>query len=448
MLHFGAYTHPLSPRQAEAAAFKQTPLQLRGFLLPRLFSLYFLFSVCLLLQTSFAHASPQYTLAQLLSIASEQNPAIQVSKAREEAAQAAVVTSKTLSNPQLELGAGPSNYISPNGQGGNSNWGMALSQPLDFPSVRAARREIAENNVQVAGYGIEVTQTDVRIRVKNAFYDVLQRQAVLEIAEMDRNLIKDIRNRVKLRVDVGESPRYELIKADTEALAADRDYHAAVVRVTEAKAYLRGLVNAAIPEQYSLIGELPLTSSLPGVDDLREKINDAPQLKQIRAAIKSSEANLKLQQQLVNPGLTVKAGVEQDPDLRQFRIGIAIPIPVWDQRRGPVAQAAAEVKEVNAMLSDRELAIKRDIEAAYQRYLIAQQQVAAFENGLLDQAKAVLKVAEAAYRFGERGILDYLDAQRTMRIVRKDYLTARYEYINAMLEIERLLGYELLEVKF
>ena len=394
-----------------------------------------------------AHAAPSFTLQQIVAIAAEQNPLINISKAREDSATASVVTANTFSNPQFEFGAGPTSYRTPGGQGNNGNWGVALSQPLDFPSVRNARREVAENNVQVATLGIELTKTDVRTRVKSAFYDVLQRQAVLELAEADRNLLKDIRERIKLRVDVGESPKYELIKADTESLAAERDFQAARVRITEAKAYLRGLISAGIPEDYNLSGDLPLSSSLPRIDELRERINDATQLRQIRAAIKTSEANLRLQEQLRNPGLTVKAGIEQDPDLRQLRLGIAIPLPLWDQRSGPIAQAAAEVREVNAILSDRELAIKRDIESAYQRYLIAQQQVAAFENGLLVQAEAVLKVAEAAYRFGERGILDYLDAQRTKRIVRKDYLSARYEYINTMLEIERLLGYELLEVK-
>lgn len=394
-----------------------------------------------------AQSAPSFTLAQIVSISAEQNPSINISKAREESAAANVITAKTFANPQFEVGAGPTSYRTPGGQGSNGNWGLALSQPIDFPSVRQARREIAENNVQVAALGTDVTRTEVRTRVKSAFYDVIQRQAVMGLAEADRNLLKDIRERVKLRVDVGEAPKYELIKADTEALAAERDYQAARVRVTEAKAYLRGLIGAAIPEDYSLVGDLPLSSSLPNIDDLRSRIDDAAQLKQIRAAIKTSEANLRLQQQLRNPGLTVRAGVEQDPDLRQLRLGISIPLPVWDQRSGPIAQAAAEVKEVNAILSDRELAIKREIESAYQRYLIAQQQVAAFENGLLSQAEAVLKVAEAAYRFGERGILDYLDAQRTKRMVRKDYLSARYEYINTMLEIERLLGYELLEVK-
>lgn len=99
------------------------------------------------------------------------------------------------------------------------------------------------------------------------------------------------------------------------------------------------------------------------------------------------------------------------------------------------------------MLNERALSIRRDIESAYQRCVIAQQQVATFENGLLEQAESALKVAEAAYRYGERGILDYLDAQRTKRAVSKDYLAARYEYINTMLEIERLLGHELLEAK-
>jgi cobalt-zinc-cadmium efflux system outer membrane protein len=49
-----------------------------------------------------------------------------------------------------------------------------------------------------------------------------------------------------------------------------------------------------------------------------------------------------------------------------------------------------------------------------------------------------MKVAEAAYRYGERGIIDYLDAQRVLRTTRLDFLNARYELQAAMIEIERL----------
>jgi cobalt-zinc-cadmium efflux system outer membrane protein len=77
--------------------------------------------------------------------------------------------------------------------------------------------------------------------------------------------------------------------------------------------------------------------------------------------------------------------------------------------------------------------------------LIAKDQVTTFEENLLAQAESVLKVVESAYRYGERGILEYLDAQRTQRIVRKDYLSAKYDYLISVLQIEQLLGTNIME---
>jgi cobalt-zinc-cadmium efflux system outer membrane protein len=56
-----------------------------------------------------------------------------------------------------------------------------------------------------------------------------------------------------------------------------------------------------------------------------------------------------------------------------------------------------------------------------------------------------LKVAEAAYRLGERGILDYLDAQRVFRSVSNDYLNARFDRQSALIDLERLRALELKE---
>ncbi len=200
----------------------------------------------------------------------------------------------------------------------------------------------------------------------------------------------------------------------------------------------------SMPAGYEVSGELPLTASLPDIQLLREQVSQSPHLQQLRAASQTAEAKLKLEQNLKNPGLTLKAGVEQDPDLTSLRLGLAIPLPVWNQRQGQIAEASANINQVQAMFSDRELALNRDLESSYQRYLVARNQLAAFESGLLKQAESVLNVAESAYRFGERGILEYLDAQRTYRSVKKDYLTARFDYVLAMLEVERLLGAEIL----
>ena len=55
-------------------------------------------------------------------------------------------------------------------------------------------------------------------------------------------------------------------------------------------------------------------------------------------------------------------------------------------------------------------------------------------------AEAAVRVAEAAYRFGERGILDVLDAQRVLRSARLNLLEARFQVQSARIELETLAG--------
>ena len=395
-----------------------------------------------------AWSIPQYSLQDLIDIAKRENPILDVLKAKEDAAKSSVVTAESFLNPEIEAGSGPSRYRTPStNPNQKQNWGVTLSQPLEFPNVRSARKAVAESRVNYAGYVTEATMINLSLQIKKAFYEVLQNEAILKIAEGDRDALNDIRGRVALRVDVGEAPRYELIKADTELIAAQRDADAAKLRIYESKLYLRGLVSKSIVNIFDVTGSLPPSDIALNMEQLKDDINKSPRLKQIKASADIAENRLRLEEKLINPGVTLKAGVDQDPDITSYRFGLSIPIPLWNQRQGLIGEASANYREIQAQYTDQELTLRRDIEAAFQRYLIAQQQVKTFESNLLTQAESVLKVAEAAYRYGERGILEYLDAQRTYRLVRKDYLASRYDYIVAILEIEQLLGMDILENK-
>jgi len=395
-----------------------------------------------------AWSIPQYSLQDLIDIAKRENPILDVLKAKEDAAKSSVVTAESFLNPEIEAGSGPSKYRTPStNPNQKQNWGVTLSQPLEFPNVRSARKAVAESRVNYAGSVTEATMINLSLQIKKAFYEVLQNEAILKIAEGDRDALNDIRGRVALRVDVGEAPRYELIKADTELIAAQRDADAAKLRIYESKLYLRGLVSKSIVNIFDVTGSLPPSDIALNMEQLKDDINKSPRLKQIKASADIAENRLRLEEKLINPGVTLKAGVDQDPDITSYRFGLSIPIPLWNQRQGLIGEAAANYREIQAQYTDQELTLRRDIEAAFQRYLIAQQQVKTFESNLLTQAESVLKVAEAAYRYGERGILEYLDAQRTYRLVRKDYLASRYDYIVAILEIEQLLGMDILENK-
>ena len=400
------------------------------------------------LLTNSASSNPQYNLQDLIDIAKRENPILDVLKAKEDAARSSVVTAESYLNPEIEVGTGPSRFRTPNtSTNQRRNYGVNISQPLEFPNVRGAKKAVAESRVNYASSVTEATMINLSLQIKKAFYDVLQNEAVLKIAEGDRDALKNIREKVALRVEVGEAPRYELIKADTELVAAQRDADAALLRISESKFYLRGLVSKSLTDSFGLVGSLPPSDINLNADFLRNEISKSPKLKQIKASADIAENRLRLEEKLINPGLTLNAGVDQDPDINSYRFGISIPIPIWNRRQGQIGEAAAGYRELQAQYTDQELALRRDIESAFQRYLIAQQQVKTFESGLLEQAESVLKVAESAYRYGERGILEYLDAQRTFRLVRKDYLASKYDYVVAILEIEQLLGMDILENK-
>jgi cobalt-zinc-cadmium efflux system outer membrane protein len=82
----------------------------------------------------------------------------------------------------------------------------------------------------------------------------------------------------------------------------------------------------------------------------------------------------------------------------------------------------------------------QELKMARTGHEMAQARVRALSQGALAEAEAAVRVAEAAWRFGERGILDVLDAQRILRTLRADLIQARLEAQVALIEIERLEG--------
>jgi hypothetical protein len=285
----------------------------------------------------------------------------------------------------------------------------------------------------------------IRRRPKAKFWDgaglreVLRREAELRAAEEDQKLMEDIRGRIALLVNTGESARYELIKADAEMLSAQNRAKSAHFRVTQAKAALRQFVGSQLPVEFSLLGTLPTSLAVAPLPRLREEILERnPELARSRQEAEQAEAKLSLERNLRTPAVALKATRDNDPDVRNDKIGVVVTIPLWDRRSGPVAEAGAQARRARYALEQQRFTLLQSLEGAYHQYEIATSQVAALEAGIVRQAENALKVAEAAYRYGERGILDYLDAQRVYRAARNELITARFELAAAVVELDRL----------
>ncbi len=60
------------------------------------------------------------------------------------------------------------------------------------------------------------------------------------------------------------------------------------------------------------------------------------------------------------------------------------------------------------------------------------------QAGSLHEAESAVDAAQAAYHFGERGIVEVLDAQRVLQSVRDDLLNARFARQSALIDLETL----------
>lgn len=402
----------------------------------------------LLMAGSFAAQAdgPGLTLPHLLKLLEAHNPSLALVAARQESAQGALDTAKMYPNPEVEVLSGTSRGIGA-GAASGGNQEVFLSQPLDLPFVREARRKVAEAGIASADEANRAVWLAVRGQTRQAFYEILRRQAELAIAEDNERLLQQIRDKIQLKVEVGEAPRYEEVKATAEWLNAVKLKQSAMVKVDDAKSALHALFGPALPYPFEVEGELPQAlKDLPPIDALREEIlARQPVLRQTLAEIQRARAKLGYEQDLRYPQPTLKAGAQRDPGLEQWQVGVSIPLPIWNQRQGPIREAAAELSQAEAQAAQQELSVLRELESAWNRHRIAEGQVKIFESGLLKQAESALNVAEAGYRLGERSILDFLDAQRGLRSVRLDYLNARFDRQAALIDLERLRAAELFQ---
>lgn len=382
----------------------------------------------------------RFSLPQLIELALTHNRALIAARDQIEAARAGVVSAGAFPNPEIEAANGSVRPRFADGRSGSLN-SVTVTQKLDMPWIRSSRQDVAQANVEATKAGVKTFEAEIVAQVRLRYYELLRREAETAAAREELALMTEIRRRVSLRAETGEAPRYELIKADAEYLNAQKHAQASAMRVEQARASLRRAVGEGLSPRFEVTGNLDSGTPLPPLETLQAEIlGRNPEVARARAEAERSERQLELERRRRFPELALKAGMDEDPDMRSSRIGIAISIPLWDRRSGPIGEAAANRNRARSEREQIEFSVLQALETAWQQHAIASTQIAALESGIVRQAQSALKVAEAAYRFGERGILDYLDAQRVYRAARNDLIAARYELRSAEVEIARLLA--------
>lgn len=391
-----------------------------------------------------SEAPPQrvYTLAELIEGARARSPLAEVTRAGERAAAAGILSARALPNPELSIEPGRLRPRTPLADDGSSTlWSIGL--PVENPWLRAARVRTAESAVEVARARTASVQTDLAAAIRTRFFEIVRLEESLAAFREDLQLTEQILERVRLQVRSGEAPRFDLLRAEGETEVARKNLESSRIRLLAAKAELRRVAGPWVEPAFGVRLEpgdqRPLTE-----DDYRrlaEVVEAAnPEVALARAQLEQATRQVEVERNAVLPQVTLRASQERDPSVTLNRIGAQVTLPLLNRREGPIAEARAQVERARLALEQRRFEATAELEAAWRAYRAALVRVEALERGIIERARATVDIAEAAYRFGERGILEFLDAQRQFRLVRNELIAARNELQTARTDIERIAG--------
>lgn len=398
--------------------------------------------VALVLAAGNAAAQPQLTvtLDRALQLANTQHPLLSAGAAGVEAAVAGITTARAYPNPQFSFLAGFQNL--PPGNPRNGVPAYLVDQPLELGRLRPSRIQLAERGRESSEFFLEEVRLGVLSHVRRTFYQVLRRLGEIAIANENVRLVEDLRNRIAVRVQVGEVGRLELVRAEAEVASARTLAISAQLQQVTSLAQFRAAVGGALEPNVEVRGDPDQQVELPPIEELRQQaITNHPALALARAEVSRAEARLAYETALRRPQPMVRS--EVDLTNPSYRVGFGLPLPLWNRREGPIAEAAAGTRQAAATAEARQIEILEALEGAYEQYVVANQQVALFEQGLMREAEEALRAAEVAYQLGERGILEVLDAQRLLRTVRLNFLTAQYDRQAALVDLDELRGVDL-----
>lgn len=376
----------------------------------------------------------------LVDLVLQHNPALQSARRAIDVASAAVITAGAYPNPRLELNTGRNSTPTPTSSAGNVN-GIGITQTIENPALRSARVNSALYGEQASIQTFAQTRNALVAEVRLRAYEYLLRREEAAAAAEALKLLEQTRERIQVRVDTGETGKLDLIRAEAEIVNARQREETARLQIAQAAITLNRLAAGRLPANWQLDAVLDEEHDLPSLDTYKQlAVRENPEVRVLEAELQRNQSRFDEARASLLPGVDLRLSQLREPDVRQDIVGVSIQIPLFDQRRGPRAEAIAERERTLGRLEGRRAELIQQLELAWRSVEIARVRVQALSEGAVRSSEAALRVAEAAYRFGERGILEVLDAQRVLRSVRQDLLLARFQLQSSLIELDTLAG--------
>ena len=399
---------------------------------------------------SSAESGPQvFTLKNIIDLAQSRNPVvfsaeefIEQQRGQQTAAGAFPNPSITgfMGHGKLRDSGGGNIGVSP-GRQALTEYNVTIGQPVEWPSMRAARQRVADFGVATANTGLLETRLNLTTLVKVAFFDLLLAQEDAILARQNIEIVERVAQIVNSRVKSGEAAQFESIKAEVEVLKAKQQLTRAdnVVRVN--RVVVDTLAGGALGFSYVVHGDFMEMPKKLHIDGLMTRMGDQhPTIQRLLQSVEQSDWKVEFERQSRVPNVTVNGSYWREIGREAFHGGLSVPMPIWYRRQGEIASSLGAKRREEAELLRTHNELTRAVYQHYQDTKTTAELIEVFDKGLLRQAKEALRLAQFSFQQGASSLLEVLDAQRVQHQIQRDYVQARHELSVSLAYLERAVG--------
>ena len=320
---------------------------------------------------------------------------------------------------------------------------LSLEVPFE-PWKRARRIGLAREQLKRADVDDAAALQALRRGVRLAFYGLLAAEQGAALAASMQEVAARVREVAQARFDEGVAPRLEVMQAELGAARARAELALARAGRAGAQAELNALLNRPPAQPLSVQGDIAEGAALPTADAAVERAaagNAELRAAEQEVAIEERRLGVLKAERLPTPVLSLGAVLNAPGEFDVgYRAGISLALPLFDRGQGQIAGSLALADQARGRRDALRRAVAARAFAAQSRAEAQRAQVAAYRETLVPTATTIESLAEEAYKLGRSPVLAVLDAQRSLRDVKTEYLASLLSYQSALADLEDVLG--------
>ncbi|WP_299823722.1 CusA/CzcA family heavy metal efflux RND transporter [uncultured Pontibacter sp.] len=326
-----------------------------------------------------------------------------------------------------------------------------VRQSIPFPTVWGAQGKLLSEQKELSMRQLQLQQRDLDYQVQQVYSRLSYLHEVTHLLQRQDSIFKTLEHAAEVKLRTGESGILEKTTAETQRLEIADRLRQNDAAIAAEQARLNALVQA--PQPLSIMPER-LQPATAATQQLLDSLNH-PYLKVYQQQVNVAEREKQLEKNKLAPDLTFGyfnqsfAGtMEVNGETRTytksdrfsgFEAGVSVPL-VFGAQQARVKAASINKQMAEAELKNQQAQLENDWNAALANYERLAKSLDFYQQKVLPNAKLGITQADKAYRSGEAGYLNYLQAADQQLRVQQNYLQLLLEYQLAIYQLNYLGG--------